>query len=170
MIDAFANTHKFLDGPVKPRSVFLWRNSPVNWKKARAAHLELGRRGETCAVKLLKRRNCVILARDWRKKGGELDIVACDGGILLFVEVKTLREKPGFAPAGNLSPEQRRRNRRAAQHYMALLPVRPVAWRFDLVEVVFRGSRVETLRRHADYLPPGGASIVAEALARRPFW
>ena len=142
----------------------------MNYRRGKAAHLRLGRAGERAAARYLELCGCRILARNARTFGGELDIVACDGGILLFVEVKTLREKPGFAPAGNLSPEQRRRNRRAAQHYMALLPVRPVAWRFDLVEVVFRGRRVVTLRRHADYLPPGGASIVAEALARRPFW
>ena len=142
----------------------------MNYRRGKAAHLRLGRAGERAAARYLELRGCRILAHNARTFGGELDLVALDGGVLLFVEVKTLREKPGFSPAGNLSPEQRRRNRRAAQHYMALLPVRPVAWRFDLIEVVFRGGRVVTLRRHADYLPPGGAAIVAEALARRPFW
>ncbi len=141
----------------------------MNFRRGKAAHLRLGRAGERAAARYLEILGCRILARDARTFGGELDIVALDGGVLLFVEVKTLREKPGFAPAGNLSPAQRRRNFRAAMHYMALLRHRPAAWRFDLIEVVFRGSRVTTLRRHIDYLPPGGASLVAETLARRPF-
>lgn len=142
----------------------------MNYRRGKAAHLRLGRAGERAAARYLELCGCKILARNARTFGGELDIVACDGGILLFVEVKTLREKPGFAPAGNLSREQCRRNRSAAMHYMAMLRRRPVAWRFDLIEVVFRGDRVTTLRRHADYLPPGGGAVVAEALARRPFW
>ena len=129
-----------------------------------------GNFGERAAARYLERCGCRILARNARTFGGELDVVALDGGVLLFVEVKTLREKAGFAPAGNLSSAQRRRNYRAAFHYMALLRHRPVAWRFDLIEVVFREGRVTTLRRHADYLPPGGASLIAETLARRPFW
>ncbi len=142
----------------------------MNYRRGKAAHLRLGRAGERAAARYLELCGCRILARNARTFGGELDIVALDGGILLFVEVKTLREKPGFDPAGNLSREQRRRNRRAAMHYMAMLHRRPAAWRFDLIEVVYRGNRVTTLRRHADYLPPGGADAVAEALARRPFW
>lgn len=142
----------------------------MNFRRSKAAHLRLGRAGERAAARYLELCGCRILARNARTFGGELDIVALDGGVLLFVEVKTLREKPGFAPAGNLSPEQRRRNRRAAMHYMAMLPRRPAVWRFDLIEVVYRGNHVAVLRRHRDYLPPGGAAIVAEALARRPFW
>ena len=97
----------FVNGPAKPRSVFLWRKFPVNWKKAKAAHLKLGQRGESCAVKLLKRRDCVILARDWRKKGGELDIVALDGGTIVFAEVKTRRKLDRYRPSANLTPAHR---------------------------------------------------------------
>ena len=142
----------------------------MNFRRSRAAHLRLGRAGERAAARYLELLGCRILARNARTFGGELDIVALDGGVLLFVEVKTLREKPGFAPAGNLSPAQRRRNYRAAMHYMAMLRRRPAAWRFDLIEVVYRGTQVATLRRHPDYLPPGGAAVIAETLARRPFW
>ena len=142
----------------------------MNFRRSRAAHLRLGRAGERAAARYLELCGCRILARNARTFGGELDIVALDGGVLLFVEVKTLREKPGFSPIGNLPPAQRRRNLRAAMHYMALLPQRTAAWRFDLIEVVYRKNKVVQLRRHPDYLPPGGSSEIAEILARRPFW
>ena len=54
----------------------------MKFKRARAAHLRLGRLGERCAVQLLKHRNCLILAQDWRRNGGELDLVVLDGGTL----------------------------------------------------------------------------------------
>ena len=52
-------------------------------KLARAAHLKLGRRGEALACRLLKTKGYDILARNWRIKAGELDIVARDGAMLV---------------------------------------------------------------------------------------
>jgi len=126
----------------------------VRFPRARAAHLALGRAGERAAAKYLETHLCKILARNCRFAAGELDIVALDGGTLLFVEVKTLRERPGFSPVGNLSLEQRRRNHRAAKSYLAMLKERPRKVRFDLVEVVFRRRRVVAAVRTCDYLPP----------------
>ena len=142
----------------------------MNFRRIRAAHLQLGRDGERVAARYLELCGCRILGRNCRTFGGELDLVALDGGVLLFVEVKTLREKPGFTPAGNLSAAQCRRNFSAAMQYLAMLRHAPVARRFDLIEVVFRTRRVVSLRRRRDYLPPQGMDAVAEALARRPFW
>ena len=124
----------------------------MNWKKARAAHLELGRRGETCAVKLLKRRNCVILARDWRKKGGELDIVALDGGTVVFAEVKTRRKLDLYRPAANLTPEQKLRIRRGAAKFLRTIGDPPVPRRFDLIEVIHDGRRLKGIVLHENYM------------------
>lgn len=60
-----------------------------------------GRCGERCVARLLKRRGLRILARNWRFRGGEVDLVAAAGHELVLVEVKTRR--PGacreLAPA-----------------------------------------------------------------------
>lgn len=45
--------------------------------------------GEDIAVKFLIRKGYHILERNWRIKGGEIDIVADDGGTIVFVEVKS---------------------------------------------------------------------------------
>ena len=124
----------------------------MNWKKAKAAHLKLGRRGETCAVKLLKRRNCVILARDWRKKGGELDIVALDGGTLVFVEVKTRRKLDRYRPSANLTPEQKLRIRRGAAKFLRAIDDPPVPRRFDLIEVIHDGRKLKGIALHENYM------------------
>lgn len=123
----------------------------MRWR-ARAAHLRLGRRGEDAAVRLLEHLGCRILCRNWRCGAGELDIVAIDGEILRFVEVKSLNRKAGFTPAVNLSPRQRRRNLNAARVFLRLSGCQVPDHRFDLVEAVFYRRRLVDLRRHCDYL------------------
>jgi len=127
-------------------------NAP-SFARGKAAHLALGRAGERAAARYLESQFCRVAARNCRTGAGELDIVALDGAVLLFVEVKTLREKPGFAPAGNLSLRQRRRNLAAAGLYLEMIGRNAAKVRFDLIEVVFRGRRVVGLRRHRDYIP-----------------
>ncbi|MBQ9753720.1 MAG: YraN family protein [Lentisphaeria bacterium] len=101
----------------------------------RKAHLKLGKFGEDTAVKLLKIKGYRILARNFRLKSGELDIVALDGLTVVFVEVKTLRRLPGFRPAGNLSLQQMRRNHTTGKLYLALFGITEVRHRYDLIEI-----------------------------------
>ena len=54
-----------------------------------AAKDALGRRGEAIAARHLEAAGLVIVERNWRCTHGEIDIVARDGGDLVFVEVKT---------------------------------------------------------------------------------
>jgi len=124
----------------------------MNWKRAQAAHLALGQRGERCAAKLLKLRGCIILARDWRRKGGELDIVALDGGTLVFVEVKTRRKLDLYRPAANLTPEQKNRIRRGAAKFLRAIDHPPVPIRFDLIEVIHDGRRLNGIALRENYM------------------
>ena len=101
----------------------------------RKAHLKLGKFGEDTAVKLLKIKGYRILARHFRLKSGELDIVALDGLTVVFIEVKTLRRLPGFTPGGNLSTEQMKRNYATGKLYLALFGIPEVRHRYDLIEI-----------------------------------
>ncbi|MBE9531677.1 MAG: YraN family protein [Proteobacteria bacterium] len=51
--------------------------------------IELGKMGEKEAEKLLKRAGYKVVERNFRCKYGEIDIIALDGGVLVFIEVKT---------------------------------------------------------------------------------
>lgn len=57
----------------------------------RNARVSLGRRGEEVAAAYLAGLGWEIVARNWRTRAGELDIVARDGQWLVFVEVRTRR-------------------------------------------------------------------------------
>ena len=122
-------------------------------KPARAAHLALGRRGEAAACRLLEAKGFDILARNWRVKAGELDIVARDGASVVFVEVKTLHRKGFFRPLDNLSAHQKKRNFHAAQLYLRMIGGTGLPVRFDLVEVGAARGRRREIRHHHDYLP-----------------
>ena len=88
---------------------------------------------EDTAARLLERRGLRILARNYRTKGGEIDIVAADGDVVVFVEVR-LRRNPRFGGAG-ATIDFRKQDRivRAARHYLLSMPACPC--RFDAVLV-----------------------------------
>ena len=93
-----------------------------------------GRWGEDLAAEFLRRKGCRIIARGWRCRFGELDIVAAREGVLAFVEVK-LRRGSAFAPArAFVTADKQRRLRTAAELYLQEQPgqFQP---RFDVAEV-----------------------------------
>lgn len=100
----------------------------------------LGSQGERIAERLLRRAGLIVLARNWRGGGGELDRVLLEGDTLVFVEVKT--RTAGFDGSRDaVSYAQRLRNRRAAQAFRRRYGVPDLRVRFDLITVT--GSRAE---------------------------
>jgi putative endonuclease len=99
----------------------------------------LGQWGEDLAAKHLERSGYELLARNWRCKSGEIDIVCKAGGVVVFVEVKT-RSGTGFGePASAVTPVKARRLKGLAAQWLA--QTRPKGWcdvRFDVISVVRR--------------------------------
>ncbi len=99
------------------------------------ARLTLGKLGEDLARRELRRRGYAILARRYRTRFGEIDIIARDGDTLVFVEVKTRRSN-GFG--GALAAVDHRKQRRLvtmARSYLLGLPGPVPPCRFDVVGV-----------------------------------
>ena len=95
---------------------------------------ERGRTGERAAERVLRRAGLVILARNWRGAGGEIDLAALEGDTLVFIEVKSRAR--GFEPGlPEVSRAQRRRTARAAHAFRSRYSVRELPFRFDLVTV-----------------------------------
>lgn len=94
-----------------------------------------GARGEQYAAAYLQQKGYAILQRNFRVRGGELDIVAQTGDTLVFVEVKTRALSCRDTPAAAVTPQKQRRLLLAAQSYLQAHPA-PDCWlRFDVVEV-----------------------------------
>jgi len=110
----------------------------------------VGAAGEALAAEWLARRGLRILARNFRCRGGEVDIVAEDDGELVFVEVRTRRLGGLVGPEESITHRKQQRLVCAAEHYLQASRAADRPWRIDLVaiEVDSRGQvhRVDHLR------------------------
>jgi putative endonuclease len=109
----------------------------------------LGRLGEQLAAEHLERLGYAVVARNHRTRHGEIDIIACDGSVLVFVEVKTRRGRG--SPWDALHEAKRQQVRRMARAYLSDAVDRPRVrlLRFDAIGVVIdargRLTRLEHL-------------------------
>lgn len=107
-----------------------------------AARKRLGRAGENEAAEELARRGYVIVARNFRCRGGEADLVADDGETLVFVEVKTRTQLRHGLPREAVGWTKQQRLGRAAEQYCAAQGIEDRPIRFDVVEVVVLRNEV----------------------------
>jgi len=108
---------------------------------------ETARAGEHIAAQYLSRKGCTILQRNWRCPYGEVDIIAQDGNMILFVEVKARHHIEYALPREAVDARKQARLRRCAELYLNLFyPDAPC--RFDVVEVWWQSgkTRVRWLR------------------------
>lgn len=109
----------------------------------------LGRVGEDAAVEALRDRGYRILERNVRLRHGELDVVAEEGGELVFVEVKARRPGTRFHPAEAVGARKRHALVQLALGYLVRRRLGERPCRFDVVEVWLEpagATRVEILR------------------------
>ncbi len=96
----------------------------------------LGNYGETVASAWLRSRGCKILARNFRgPRKGEVDIVARDRKLLLFVEVKTRREGSKIRGLDAVGKDKQILIERGANAWLKRLGTRDIPWRFDVIEI-----------------------------------
>ncbi|MEH1013870.1 YraN family protein [Micromonospora sp. CPCC 206060] len=109
------------------------------------ARQAVGAYGERCAVRHLTGTGLRVVARNWRGGQGELDIVAWDGDVLAFCEVKTRRGDRFGSPAEAVVGSKAARLRRLAVEWLAATGTHADELRFDVLSV---------------YLPTSGAARV----------
>lgn len=95
--------------------------------------LPFGRRAEIHAIDYLRTLGYRIVTYGYRTKGGEVDVIAWDGDVLVFVEVKARRNADPPEDAVGWTKQQR--VMRAAQAYMSKHHRRGAPYRFDIVAV-----------------------------------
>jgi putative endonuclease len=108
-----------------------------------AARLELGRAGEDAAAAWYERRGYTVVARNWRCREGELDLVVTDGRHLVFVEVKTRATDRFGLPAEAVTLAKQRRLRGLAARFLANTGARASRLRFDVVAIL--AGRLEVI-------------------------
>ena len=104
-----------------------------------SSNLETGALGEDLAVSSLTEQGWEILDRNWRGKGGELDVVGLDGTVLVAVEVKTRSSLAYGAPALAVTEQKINRLKRLFGQWMVdhrgqVPPIEAV--RIDVVSVL----------------------------------
>jgi putative endonuclease len=115
------------------------RARQVRQRRNLTADAALGRRGEDLAHRYLRARGFTIVARNFTlpDRSGEIDIVARDGDITVFVEVKSRVTDQYGAPDRAIGPDKQERITRAAEYYCYRASVEWDHVRFDVVSIVF---------------------------------
>jgi putative endonuclease len=114
----------------------------------RGRRQRLGARGEQLAADWYAARGYDIVARNWRCREGEIDLIVARRGDLVFCEVKTRTSDRFGVPAEAVTPAKQRRLRVLAARFLAEHDRRVDgggrgALRFDVVAVM--GGRVEVI-------------------------
>jgi len=118
----------------------------------------LGGKGEEVAKAYLQSLGYQILLENYTTPTGEVDLVAMDGKVLVFVEVKTRSSVEYGPPEAAVTPWKQRQIIRAAERYLLETGVKEAACRFDVVTVTFspeeRAPRI-TLIKDAFWVAEG---------------
>ena len=100
-----------------------------------------GRHGEDIACEYLKTQGFKIIDRNFRIRGGEIDIIAIDqrdpsGSILVFIEVKTRKSSAFGSPLEAISYWKIKALMKAAEFYKMTHPHLPDSMRLDAVAII----------------------------------
>jgi putative endonuclease len=98
---------------------------------------QVGEEGESLAVKFLKENGYKIIEQNYRCKLGEIDIIAKDGGVLAFVEVKARRTDRFGVPKWAVTRRKQRKISMVALYYLKETEQMEEKARFDVVAVRF---------------------------------
>jgi len=98
---------------------------------------ELGRKGEAVAERFLRDLRYRIVARNFRCRAGEIDLVALDGRVLVFVEVRSRRGDRTGTPLESVDGRKQAQVARVARHFLAARGLGDHDARFDVVGIRF---------------------------------
>ncbi len=98
---------------------------------------ELGRRGEEIAAERLANRGYRVIDRNFRTREGEVDLIAWDGPVLTFIEVKSRRGRAYGLPEESITVTKSDRLIAVAYAYMQAMESPPEDWRIDAIAIEF---------------------------------
>lgn len=116
----------------------------------------MGKAGEDLAERYLKRQGYAIVERNYRCPLGEIDLIALNKRVVVFVEVKTRRVDTSGAPLESVNAVKQRRLKRAALHYLNKHRLHDRDIQFDVVGISLRSDppAVQHIRHAFDFSEP----------------
>ena len=111
-----------------------------------------GKLGEIRAEQILAEKGYEIIERNFRVAGSEIDLIAWDGDVLAFIEVKKRKNAPGACGREAVTPAKQRRICKGAIHYMMKNGLMNRQARFDVMEI--QGTRVTHIKNAFPYQGP----------------
>ena len=95
--------------------------------------LKFGRDGESAALNFLKKKGYRILEKNFRSKVGEIDIIAEQDGVIVFVEVKARADHEFGHPFNALTPAKQKKIIQTAQSFLVRKRISDKTLRSDVV-------------------------------------
>lgn len=95
----------------------------------------LGRWGEARAAEFLETQGYQIIERNWRCEYGEIDLIAQQADVLVFIEVKARSTQQFGYPEEAVTPSKQQHLIEAAQTYLQAHPEHDGDWRIDVIAV-----------------------------------
>lgn len=102
--------------------------------------ITLGKSGEDLAIRFLRKKGYTILQSNYRTRCGEIDIIARDKAILVFVEVKTRKGTSFGSPFSAVTTKKQRHISMVAQEYLSKNNFFDEEARFDVIAVLLKSQ------------------------------
>jgi putative endonuclease len=100
-----------------------------------------GKIGEDIAVKFLSRKGYKILKRNYRYGHGEIDIIAMDKDVLIFVEVRVKFSDKFGTPEDSVTIKKREQLKKIASAFIQMNEVNFSECRFDVIGITFKDGK-----------------------------
>jgi putative endonuclease len=106
-----------------------------SFAESRSSNLERGDSGEHLAYRFLRRNGYKIVARKYKKKFGEIDLIGWDKDILAFIEVKSRSHLERGRPEEAVNRHKQNQICRVAKEYRNHFKLHDINYRFDIVGI-----------------------------------
>jgi putative endonuclease len=118
-----------------------------------ASRAEKGRYGEDLAANFCRADLAYrIIARNWRCRRDEVDLICRDGAVLVFIEVRTRSEGARIPGVQSVDKRKKAKLRRACRNYLYRLPDPAPHFRFDIIDITLSKKGVGKVR-HFENVP-----------------
>ena len=111
---------------------------------------KLGKKGEQIAVQFLKSKGLSICEVNFRCSAGEIDIIALDADIVVFVEVKTRSSEDFGLPEEAVNYLKQKKLIQLAMYYLQKEHSQDRRCRFDVVSIIMKNDKVKKIDHFID--------------------